>query len=134
MTELHLDTPYLPMARIQPAQVSLHPPSPNFLHTRSSGSTWKSELKYLSTCQYEHGQNFPTASCFSPSTFIFVLLSGAETGHGQNLNQEGEKLTALAFLSSFFFSTSSIGTVLNYTKIACKALINLTCSNAAFPH
>lgn len=134
MTELHLDTPSPPMARIHPAQVSLHLPSPNFLHTTSLGSMWKSELKYLSTCQYGHGQNLPSAFCFSPFIFIFILLSGAETGHGQSLNQEGEKLTAVAFLSLFFFSPSSIGTVLNYTKIACKALINLTCSNAAFPH
>lgn len=102
---------------------------------QAPGLMWKSELKYLRICQCGQDHNLPPAFCFSPSILHpKAWLSGAEAGHGQRLNQEGEKLTALAVSSSFFFLPSSIGTVLNYTKIACKALINLTCSNAAFPH
>lgn len=137
MAKLHLGIPVLPPAyTIRPASSGdSASPFPAFLILQVPGLMWKSELKYLCICQCGQDQNLLLAFCFSPSILQPKRwLSGAGAEHGQRLNQEEEKLTALAALSSFLFLPSSIGTVLNYTKIACKALINLTCSNAAFPH
>lgn len=108
---------------------------PTFLALRAPGLMCKSKIRYLWVCHCDQDQNLPSVFCFSP--FILHLnpwLSGAEAGNGQRRNQGWEKLTALAVSFPFFFLPSTIGTVLSYTKIACKTLINLICSNAAFPH
>lgn len=108
---------------------------PTFLALGTSGLVWKSKFRYVWICHCDQDQNPPSLFCFSPSILHLNLwFSGAEAGNGERLNQEWEKLTALAVTCSFFFLPSSIGTVLNYTKIACKTLINLICSNAAFTH
>lgn len=108
---------------------------PTFLALRAPGSMCKSKLRYLWVCHCDQDQNLPSVFCYSPSILhLNPWLSGAEAGNGQRLNQEWEKLTGLATSFPFFFLPSSIGTVLNYTKIACKTLINLICLNAAFPH
>lgn len=134
MVKLHLGTPLLP----QPISSSLPdsssvaaPNSPHTTNSRVNVEEWAQVSPHLPT--WSRPKSFLSLLFFSFHPSFKALVSGTDTGHSRRLNQEGENLTALAVLSSFLFSPSSIGTVLNYTKIACKALINLTCSNAAFP-